>query len=68
MRGAAADQISRFANQGDVDLMVLSAHGSDAEEGPLGPVGTRVLGRVTRPLFLVRASGPSLLGPPDDAA
>ncbi len=66
--GAAADQISRFANQGDVDLMVLSAHGHDEEGGPLGPVGTRVLGRVACPLFLLRASGPSLLAPPDDAA
>lgn len=66
--GDAADQISRFADQADVDLMVLSAHGRDEAEGPFGAVGTRVLGRVTCPLFLLRASGPSLLAPPDEAA
>ncbi|WP_263785111.1 universal stress protein [Salinibacter grassmerensis] len=66
--GDAADQISRFADQADVDLMVLSAHGNDDEVGPFGPVGTRVLGRVACPLFLLRASGPSLLTPPDEVA
>ncbi len=67
--GDAADQISRFADRADVDLMVLAARGTgEGAEVPFGAVGKRVLGRITCPSFLVRTSEASLLSPPNDAA
>ncbi|MFB6273479.1 MAG: universal stress protein [Salinibacter sp.] len=62
--GDPADQIPRFADQTDTDLVVLASHGPESSPNtPLGQVAARVLGRMTRPLFLVRASGASLLPP-----
>jgi len=60
--GNPADQILRFADRSDIDLVLLSSHG--AENRPhtaLGQVATRVLGRMTHPLFLIRPFGASLL-------
>jgi nucleotide-binding universal stress UspA family protein len=60
--GNATDQVLRFIEQEDIDLMVLSSHGNEPQpHGPLGPVAERVLGRATCPLFLCRAFGRSLL-------
>ena len=62
--GDPADQILRFLDRTGVDLLVLSSHGTEGpSEVPLGPVPTRVMGRMTCPSFLVRAVGDSLLAP-----
>jgi len=59
--GDAAEQVAHFADQDEVDLMVLSPHGNgNQSDTPLGQVAERVLSRVTCPLFLLRAFGPSL--------
>jgi nucleotide-binding universal stress UspA family protein len=53
--GNAADQIGRAVEEQNADLLVLSAHGTDAPPAsPLGAVAETVLGRVTCPLVLVR--------------
>ena len=53
--GEPADQIARFVNRHEVDLMVLSApSGSAASTPSLGSVADRVLRRVTCPVLLVR--------------
>lgn len=63
--GDPVDRIVRFAAPSEIDLMVLSSHGSGGQSHlPLGQVAKRVLGRVTCPLFLCRAFGVSLLSPP----
>ncbi len=63
--GDVADRVVRFADRDDVDLMVLSSHGNgNQSDTPLGRVAERVLGRVTCPLFLLRAFGASLLTRP----
>jgi len=69
LHGNAADQISRFADGADADLMVLATHGADERTtDPFGSVGTRVLGRVTCPFVLLPETEPSVLGPPGGAA
>lgn len=66
--GDAADQIGQFAAQEDVDLLVMSTHGTiSREHHPLGHVVERVLRRVPRPVFLSRAHGPKLLGANENA-
>lgn len=66
--GDATDQVLRFINREDIDLMVLSSHGSGSRSrASLGQVTERILGRATRPVFLCRASGPSLLSSPPDS-
>jgi nucleotide-binding universal stress UspA family protein len=53
--GDPVDQISRFVNRHDVDLMVLPSGGAQAPPPPsLGPVADRVLRRVACPVLLVR--------------
>jgi len=53
--GNVAHQIERAVEEQDADLLVLSAHGTDASPtSPLGAVAETVLGRVTCPLVLVR--------------
>lgn len=60
--GDAADQVLRFVERGNIDLLVLSSHGSGHRSHvPLGAVTERVLGRATCPLFLVRTFGATLL-------
>lgn len=67
--GDPAARIVHFADPSEVDLLVLSSHGSGSRsQVPLGQVAERVLGRVTGPLFLCRAFGASLLSPPSDSA
>jgi nucleotide-binding universal stress UspA family protein len=62
--GDAADQIGRFVTENQVDLMVMSTHGTISRpRNPLGHVVERVLRRVPRPVFLSRAHGPTLLMP-----
>ncbi|WP_103027547.1 universal stress protein [Salinibacter altiplanensis] len=68
MHGDAADQIIRFVDRADMDLTVLSAHGRNAREDPIGAVGARVLRRTACSLFLLRGAGPSLLSPSDEGA
>lgn len=64
--GNTADQVLRFIERENVDLTVLSSHGRDSRSrSSLGPVAERVLGRMTCPLFLCRAFGPSLLSSSD---
>lgn len=61
--GKPENEIGHFAQEQDVDLMVLSSHGALTEpRKPLGHVADRVLRYVPAPLFLVRAFGPSLVG------
>lgn len=63
--GDPAEQIVHFADPSEVDLLVLSTHGSGGRSHvSLGQVAERVLGRVTCPLFLCRAFGTSLLSSP----
>lgn len=65
--GDPADQILRFADQANIDLVVLSSHGAESRPGTaLGQVATRVLGRMTRPLFLMRPFRASLLAPAEE--
>lgn len=53
--GDPVDQISRFVNRHDVDLMVLPAQGERTPPSPsLGSVVDRVLRRVACPVFLAR--------------
>jgi len=60
--GDAGDQIGRFISERDVDLLVLSSHGTMTRpQRPLGQVADRVLRRVTCPTFLVPAFGQSLI-------
>lgn len=60
--GDPADQIAHFAEQETVDLVLLSSHGVNASSSrPLGTVAESVLGRATRPVFLLSAPGSSLL-------
>lgn len=67
--GDPADQILRFADRTDIDLVLLSSHGAEnCPNTALGQVATRVLGRMTHPLFLVRSSGASLLTPAGEGA
>lgn len=67
--GDVADQVVRFANREDIDLMVLSSHGNgNQSDAPFGKVAERVLGRVACPLFLLRAFGASLLARPASSA
>lgn len=62
--GEVANRIVHFAERKDIDLMVLSSHGEPSQpDAPFGQVAERVMGRVTCPLFLVRAFGTSLLTP-----
>lgn len=66
--GDAANQIGQFAAHEDVDLLVMSTHGTiSREHHPLGHVVERVLRRVPRPVFLSRAHGPNLLGANENA-
>ena len=68
LHGNAADQIGRFADRADADLMVLAVDGADAgRENPFGAVGARVLRQVTCPLVLVPEPEPSPLAPPGGA-
>ena len=67
--GDAADQVHRFVTENEVDLMVLASHGRGRHSSSsLGQVAERVLGRTTCPLFLVRASGASLLAEGESAS
>ncbi len=60
--GDAADQIGRFVSENQVDLLVMSTHGTISRpHHPLGHVVERVLRRIPRPVFLSRAHGPTLL-------
>lgn len=60
--GAPADQITRFVDENDVDLVVLSSHGASAHaERSFGPVTDQVLRCLACPFLLVRSSGESLL-------
>jgi nucleotide-binding universal stress UspA family protein len=54
--GTPADQIARFVDENEVDLLVLSSRRADSDpDCPLGPVADRLLRRLPCPLFLVRA-------------
>ena len=57
--GDPADQIVRFADRHEVDLVVLSARGggTPSPSSP-GPVAERVLRRATCPVLLARTSAP----------
>lgn len=67
--GDAADQIGRFVTENQVDLLVMSTHGTISRpRNPLGHVVERVLRRVPRPVFLSRAHGPTLLSAGADDA
>jgi nucleotide-binding universal stress UspA family protein len=53
--GDPADQIGRFLNQHDADLMVLAAHGARTQTGAaMGAIPDRLLRRVACPSLLVR--------------
>lgn len=53
--GDPADQIGRFLNQHDIDLMVMAAHGAHTPaEAAMGTIPDRVLRRVACPSLLVR--------------
>lgn len=61
--GNPENEIAHFVETHDVDLMVLSSHGTTTElRNPLGHVSDRILRRIPVPVFLVRAFGPSLVG------
>lgn len=61
--GNPENEIAHFVQTHDVDLMVLSSHGTTTElQTPLGHVADRVGRRIPVPVFLVRAFGPSLVG------
>lgn len=63
--GDAATQIVQFASVHESDLMVMSTHGTiHRPHAPLGHVVERVLHRISRPVFLTRADGPSLVDLP----
>jgi nucleotide-binding universal stress UspA family protein len=58
--GDPVDQISRFVNRHDVDLMVLPARGKRTPpNASLGSVADRVLRRVACPILLARPRPPS---------
>lgn len=60
--GTPVDQITRFVDENDVDLVVLSSpRASAGPDRPLGPVTDDLLRRLACPFFLVRPSGKSLL-------
>lgn len=60
--GRPADQISRFVAREEIDLLVLSTHGTQTHfHRSFGEVADRVLRRVTCPVFLVPSFGRSLL-------
>lgn len=56
VRGTPATEILAAADQQDAQLLVLATHGRSGISAIwTGSVGTRVLGRATRPLLLVRS-------------
>lgn len=60
--GNAPDRIGRFVDENESDLVVLSTHGIIGRSShPFGTVAEKVLRRVTRPVFLTRAFGRSLV-------
>lgn len=64
--GDPADQIVRFANRHEVDLVVLSARGGSApSHSSLGPVAERVLRRPPCPVLLARPTDPDDKSPPN---
>lgn len=68
MFGDAAEQIVRFVEKADVDLLVLSSHGTKpVGQRTLGVVTEEVLQRVSCSVFLVQPYGPSLVAPGENA-
>jgi len=66
--GSPPDQIARFVDENEMDLLVLSSRRTGTDPGrPLGPVADRLLRRLSGPLFLVRAVDPSLSSLEDEA-
>ena len=73
--GDAPNRIGHFVDEKAPDLVVLSTHGVIGQPShPFGTVAEKVLRRVTRPVFLTRAFGRSLVrkpfpsGPQSDGA
>ena len=65
--GPAADEISEFAREENVDLIVLCTHGEGgAEAFPMGSVAWKVLADAATSMMLVRADGREVDRPPTD--
>jgi nucleotide-binding universal stress UspA family protein len=60
--GAPAEQITRFVDEKDVDLVVLSSHGASVRpDRSSGSVTDQVLRRLACPIFLVPSADETLL-------
>jgi nucleotide-binding universal stress UspA family protein len=65
-QGVAAAEVVRFAEDHDVDLIVMGSHGQSALERVLvGSVADRVIRTALCPIFLVQTFGKSLLPTPE---
>jgi nucleotide-binding universal stress UspA family protein len=65
--GTPVDQIARFVDEDEADLLLLSARGGVSHpDQSLSPVADRLLRRITSPFFLVRSTDASLLPVEDE--
>lgn len=67
--GDPAREIAAFVEAQDIDLLVVSSHGSSGRsQHPLGTVADKLVRRLDTSIFLIQSFGTSLVTPASDSA